>query len=461
VVATPRNIAKFPDELPDVDPNQDMDTRRYNIQVITPIFGGGVKAGENDSVTPIRPSSIRGHLRFWWRATCGARFEEIVQLSTREGEIWGTSDCPSPVTIQLSQPNFSQLGQRKASDFYGFPSKYGPESYVLFPARDKGYPLIKEGLTFRLEINWPIHEKLQHLRDQENVSLRKENRPQKAEKIDDIGPDIETAIWAWTNFGGIGSRTRRGCGALFCQETAPKNIEDIGKWYKDHFRGDGTDQQQQRSWPTLPRNILIGLTDGKPIDQWAEVIEVMRAFRQGVGIGRNPGNSDRSRMPGRSRWPEPEAIRRFSKSRLPRHQRLIGIPDDAFPRAEFGLPIVFHFKDGQEKDDRRGEFRDPPESELCPAGSMRMASPIILRPMAFGDGRKGVPLIMRLNTEPLLQVELKVRGKTIHATGQDGIRNPVLANYRGSPMSGLTATGSALEAFVAFAKDNKFKEVGN
>jgi CRISPR-associated protein Cmr1 len=222
----------------------------------------------------------------------------------------------------------------------------------------------------------------------------------------------------------------------------------------------GLDQQQQRAWPTLPANILIGSADGKPIDRWAEVIEVMRAFRQGAGIGRNPGSSDRPRMPGRSRWPEPEAIRKFSKSRLPRHQRLIGIPDDAFPRAEFGLPIVFHFKDGQEKDDRNGELRDPPESELCPTGSMRMASPIILRPMGFGDGRKGVPLIMRLNMEPLLRVELKVKGKTIHAAGQDGIRNPALAKYRGSPMSGLTSTGSALEAFVNFAKDNKFKEVG-
>jgi CRISPR-associated protein Cmr1 len=137
------------------------------------------------------------------------------------------------------------------------------------------------------------------------------------------------------------------------------------------------------------------------------------------------------------------------------------MPDDAFPRAEFGLPIVFHFKDGQKKDDRNSEFQDPPESELCPAGSMRMASPIILRPIAFGDGRRGVPLIMRLNTQPLHQVELKVRGRTIHTAGPEGIRNPTLANYRGSPMSGLTATGSALEAFVNFAKNNEFKEVEN
>ncbi|MCX6678861.1 MAG: type III-B CRISPR module RAMP protein Cmr1 [Methanothrix sp.] len=442
MIATPRSITKFPENLPGVDINKYINQKEYCIQVITPIFGGGIRAGEYDPVTPIRPSSIRGHLRFFWRSTCGAKFETTAQLFDREGEIWGTADSPSPVTIRVSQPNFDSLGQRKASESFGFQNKYGPESYVLFPARDKGFPLLKEGFSFKLNICWPKLEKLQG-------------------KIEDISLDVEAAVWAWTNFGGIGSRTRRGCGALFCQETAPRDVASIGKWYRDHLLDYGTGQQREQDWPTMPEKILIGSTVGKPIDQWAKVIDLMRAFRQGAGVGRNPGSSGGARMPGRSRWPEPEAIRRFSKSRLPRHQRLTGIPDNAFPRAEFGLPIVFHFKDGQKKDDRNADLLDPPGSELCPAGSMRMASPIILRPLAFGDGRRGVPLIMRLNTEPLLQVELKVRGRTIHVAGQEGIRNPELANYRGSPMQGFTAAGSALEAFVNFAKDNEFKEMGN
>ena len=460
MVATPRSIAKFPDKLPNVDPHQDMDTRRYNIQTITPIFGGGVKAGENDPVTPIRSSSIRGHLRFFWRATCGAKFKTAAQLFDREGEIWGTADSPSLVTIRVNQPDSDSLGQRKASDFFGFQNRYGPESYVLFPARDKGYPLLKEGFTFQLNICWPKLDKLQHFREIENAKLRREKKPQKAEKIDDISPDVEAAVWAWTNFGGIGSRTRRGCGALFCQETAPRDVASIGKWYRENLPVFGNGQQQGQDWPTMPDKILIGSTVGKPIDQWAEVIEVMRAFRQGAGVGRNPGSSGGARMPGRSRWPEPEAIRRLTKARLPKHQRLAAIPDDAFPRAEFGLPIVFHFKDGQEKKERYSEFRDPPESELYPAGSKRMASPIILRPVAFGDGRRSVPLIMRLVTKPLTDVELKVRGETIHSAGPEEIQGRRLADYKGSPMSGLTEDGSALEAFINFAKGSEFVEVG-
>ena len=113
---------------------------------------------------------------------------------------------------------------------------------------------------------------------------------------------------------------------------------------------------------------------------------------------------------------------------------------------------MFHFKD----------TLDPPECELSPAGSMRMASPVILRPIAFGDGHSGVPLILRFNTEPLNQVELKVKRIVIGSAGPKGIRDPKLSTYRGSPMTGRSTNGSALEAFIAFAKEKKqgFVEVG-
>lgn len=443
-----RSIMEFPPIEPEISEfNPEYETRTYLIHVITPIYGGGVVPGENDLGMVIRPSSIRGHLRFWWRATKGAKFENAKQLFDREGEIWGTSDSPSPTNIRIAQPINEDLRQRKASNNYGFQNKYGPESYVLFPARENESPICKEGFTFELKVNWLKHKRLQYLRDLENAELRRENKPPKAEKINDIGPDIEASIWAWTNFGGVGSRTRRGCGALFCKHTAPQNLEIIGKWYQDHV--NGLDLMKQCSWPTLPIEILIGQKAGKIEDIWPEAIEIMRSFRQKVGIGRNPGSSGSSKMPGRSRWPEPEAIREVLKSRMPRHQRL-DMPIESFPRAELGLPIVFHFKDNQ----------DPPESELCPVGRKRMASSIILRPIGFGDGRIGVPLIIRLRSETLNQVELKIKGKVVASFGPKSIRDPKLAAYRSSPMAGRSQIGSSLQAFVAYAKENGFKEVG-
>ena len=458
-----RNILESPKEEPKITVfNSNYCKNEYLIHVITPIFGGGVEPNENDLDMIIRPSSIRGHLRFWWRATFGAKFDTAKNLFNREGEVWGTTNSPSPVTIQISQPGASSLKQRDASNYYGFQNKYGPESYVLFPAREKKASICKEGFKFQLKVTWPTHKALQHLRDKENAALRQAGKRPIADKIDDISPDVEEAIWAWANFGGIGARTRRGCGALFCKETGPSSIDDIGKWYKNHFERFGIEQQThlawpKREWPTLPQAIMIGHTWGDPVVEWGRAIEIMSSFRQGVGIGRNPGES---KFPGRSLWPEPETIRKLVGSRLPKHKLQPHMPD-SFPRAELGLPILFHFKDGQDPPPQSlNKNREPFPTELCPVGAKRMASPIILRPMAFDDGTKAVRLIIRLNTGQLTDVELKVGGNVIGTFGPSGIRNPNLAKYPGSPLVGRTSNYSALEAFVAYAMANKFKEVG-
>src|SRR5262249_52878064 len=98
-----RTIPNFPD-IPALQAGEQYSnimTETYTITVMTPLFGGGVDAGINDPVTLIRPSSIRGHLRFWWRATRGARCNSVKELRQREGEIWGTPDNPSVIIIQV------------------------------------------------------------------------------------------------------------------------------------------------------------------------------------------------------------------------------------------------------------------------------------------------------------------------------------------------------------------------
>jgi CRISPR-associated protein Cmr1 len=198
-----------------------------------------------------------------------------------------------------------------------------------------------------------------------------------------------------------------------------------------------------------------------PIDAWNQVIELFQYFRQGRDLGRNPGQQ--SNRPGRSRWPEPETIRRVlinpvNPERGWKHGRLDHIPNDAFPRAEFGLPIVFHFQGNG----------DPPETVLYPAAQAhvvepeRMASPLILKPLALSNG-KAVSMIVRLQTQPLNGIVLQ-QGETLHTLSPNiVIRGPQLATYRNSPLS-LVRSGSALEAFLALAQnpensENGFQEV--
>jgi CRISPR-associated protein Cmr1 len=138
---------------------------------------------------------------------------------------------------------------------------------------------------------------------------------------------------------------------------------------------------------------------------------------------------------------------------MPGHQPLNTGPN-AFPRAELGLPIVFHFKD-----ERAG---DPTESELYPYSPYetgRMASPLIIKPLAVGDAGKAVPLILQLTTPPLTGVRLK-KSPGNPEFGEEAIRSSDLTNYPNSPLKRGSAEGSALKAFIEHALRNGFQEVG-
>ena len=428
-----RCIPKFPDKLPEVASHPDMISKTYVIQVITPIFGGGVKAGENDPVTLIRPSSIRGHLRSFWRATRGAKCKSLAELHQREGEIWGTTENPSKVALEIK---LKSPGKK-------YPCAYFPED-KNFPRFEKNHPSYA---LFPFQGN--KRDEIPPANCTSNVSFElKLTHPQS------ISLDVDAAVWAWTNFGGIGARTRRGCGALYCKELSPKR-ESLNSWYKSFLDGLGVDLSRSQKWPTLPDKLLVRDNNSNNVLQgWSDVVGLMQTFRQGQGVGRNPGSSPN--RPGRSRWPEPEAVRQATSSRFARHSRMPAIPNDAFPRAELGLPIVFHFKD----------IGDPKDTELYPVVDglerTRMSSPLILRPLICRNGEI-MQLILKLNAPVPDEVVLE---KAQGSPRFKKIRDPTLASYPNSPMGGprtgapaRSSSGSAIEGFLAFAEENGFVKV--
>jgi CRISPR-associated protein Cmr1 len=347
----------YPDIAPDIASHHPHSvSKTCIIKVITPIFGGGAEAGVNDPVTLIRPSSIRGHLRFWWRATRGAQFNSVEALRQREGEIWGTTKNPSPVNIAVKP--VKRRDKRRPDNYYGF-DQYGPEAYVLFSAKQNENELCKEGVMFSLELWWLTHERLQELRRKENEERLKARQPPLPD-VEDIGPDIEAAVWAWVNFGGIGARTRRGFGALFCEDFAPFSADGIGEWFKSGCKEYGLDGTIPLvEWPLLTKPPLIRSGASTPLEAWSQAVSLMRDFRQG-SVGRN----------GRSLWPEADSLRAITGEGQYRDSVTLPGPinsesDTAFPRAELGLPIVFHFKDNADS---------PNNCELYPKDKTRMAS---------------------------------------------------------------------------------------
>ncbi|NIA13605.1 MAG: type III-B CRISPR module RAMP protein Cmr1 [Nitrospiraceae bacterium] len=407
-------------------------TREYRISLITPLFGGGVEPGKPDVTLPIRGTSIRGQLQFWWRATRGGG-------ATDHAEVWGMTEKASPVQIEVRDVKAGppkscakyapgQDGRKRLRWEQPFDS--GSLPYVLFPfqgqlsrnKREIEVPPAEfiEPASFVLRLCYP--ETLQQ--------------------------EIETAVRAWISFGGLGARTRRGCGALLCNELAPESVTEMQGWFRQTA---GSRSGKVHDWPTLPSSVLIGTEPQTPIDAWKRTIDLLQRFRQGAGFARNPGRQ--TNRPGRSWYPEPETIRRVTEQRALQHSRLEHIPDDAFPRAELGLPIVFHFQGRSEPNDTVLYPANGPNGEQ----RERMASPLILKPLALADGR-AVSMVVRLVTTPLKGVDLRREGVSLPLPETTVIRGARLATYRDSPLAGV-ASGSILDAFMGYARKDGFEEV--
>lgn len=423
-------------------------SREYQIRLMTPMFGGGAVAGEPDPTYPLRGTAIRGQLQFWWRATRGALCADRNELFERHAEIWGTTEKASSVEVEIRSATISKSTPcakyewnpqaRKGKGSWDlnwvipFQNTWLP--YLLFPYQGRG-PFAQRGnpeknpahfiekASFTLLIRFP-------------ESLREE---------------VETSVWAWINFGGLGARTRRGCGALYCQELAARDSSSLRDWFR---AAAGVSPEQMRIWPTIPDQFLIHSKADESVNVWNELIKFYRNFRQGEGLGRNPkGNQNR---PGRSRYPEPETIRRITGNRSSEHQRIHRIPDDSFPRAEFGLPIVFKFQSNQD---------EPPLTVLYPSNGPnnekreRMASPLIIKPLLLADG-KAIRLIMRLNVPRLTGVDLRDGEQSLDLPPNTVIQDKRLALDNLSPLAN-TSSGSALDAFIALARrsDHGFEEV--
>lgn len=155
------------------------------------------------------------------------------------------------------------------------------------------------------------------------------------------------------------------------------------------------------------------------MQSWNKIISHFQHFRQGINFARNLGNGQR---PGRSRWPEAESIRQITGRRAVNHPRQheIGVP--YFPRAVFGLPIVFHFKDHHDSED----------TILEPLGhATRMASPVILKALAFSP-HQAVWIALFLKKPPLPGVKLV--NTNFQGTAEEAIINPQILAYEHSPL---------------------------
>ena len=438
-MSTRRSSARRSLSPPPCDTRDSARILSASLEFITPLFGGGVRAAsgeeqrhqkEPDPITPVRGASLRGQLRHWWRlACCPTEGCSPERMRAREQLIWGwasTSKHPARAWVAL----YVDARELKACKWPIFKPKTGPGyAYACFPLQPK------RGLRKKLEPGT-----LTDLRGRFTVRL--EAQPLEGCYLDRAraawpgvpDADLPGTIWeevertwlAFVTFGGLGARTRRGFGAVRVTDRSAVSlrhaIESLG-WEDRIAIRNG------------PYHDAVSAHDA--------ALAKLRDFRQKVRLGRNPGAH--GGVPGRSRWPEPDALRRLTRHHDPKHKPTHPV-DARYPRAAFGLPILFQFKDR----------RDPPTQTLQPGGAERLASPLVLRPVAEPKGKQVHAVALRLPSRESLEEILQALELRDGRQGLSGLLSPAeqgqispLRTHRSRPSSGPEAV---FEPFFNFFK---------
>ncbi len=417
-------------------------TQVREYQLITPLYGGGVAPTEADPITIVRATEIRGCLRFWWRACRGGKFNEnLADMKKEEDAIWGKAYKKGDPAITQERTIQITVDPIQRGKYLTPRLLQGIPGYAIFPLQEElkkqESHVLLENVSFTLTISFPA----------------------------DRRKDVEAALWAWETFGGIGARTRRGFGALRCtrvkENERPLEIDlpqadqqQTPKWIGEKLATYVADGLWPVGVPHLKKQgiglrvVNRGVTnDGMAV--WKDLIDRLKSFRQ----RRRPSTRSGGRF-GRSIWPEPSAIRQLTRQSLPTHT--IPIPNpriDKFPRAAFGLPIIFQFKDRDEHNPDNPS-KDPRQTVLQLATSERLASPIILKPLACRDGAYvGLALILEGTGIEEEQLMLKTQGQAkewpVKAAFDQG-ESLVVANENSTSPIRINSQINALQAFLKY-----------
>jgi len=345
-------------------------TRMYRL--ITPLFGGGVVAGVNDPDNLIRPTGIRGQLRFWWRATHGWQYgADLSAMKSREDQIWGTASLTShePEETTAKNPGYKAVHMMvEVIDRGDSVTPFAKEderatkipAYAAFPLRldDKTVNNVHIDVTFLVTL----------------IFAR------------EVWQEVQDTLWAWETFGGVGARTRRGFGALKLEEIdgrvvsndsfPPARAQEAKNWLRKRIAQYQSEESKQITsevpYLTLSSITPIGPAARDASKSWQALIGKLQQFRQ-QRIDRTTGRSSQF---GKSLWPEANALRKRIYPEQDRHAT-----PDTFPRAAFGLPIVFHLPHDQEAGKPTITLQGPSKE------TERLASPLILKPIPCQGGQ--------------------------------------------------------------------------
>lgn len=341
----------------------------FHLRTMTPLFSGDDPTSPPVD-SPIRVPSIRGVLRYWFRAVAAAHGVTAPQdLWKAEEAVFGSTNKPSAIALRLSGP-LPRSNPSPAPD-WAAKSQHPP-------FRGAEY-LLGQGLWDR-----------DHLK-RGFVAARKDFcLDVRFSGIAETDTRFMLSLWAWLTYGGLGARTRRGFGQLTCR----KIVGDLpGGWMSDHFPMIRTaDEWQTLTSQPIPPPIAA-LVDAewsdRPQDPDASLPRIptlsSRWWKASLRTETYQGLAETLDAGG-------YALRRFRLVGNPATIPIVSSPEwrevissgnhQALPIAALGLPVGYH----RPRTDHDEAFNTTVQPTRNTTQEMlRRASPLWLRPVRVDD----------------------------------------------------------------------------
>ncbi len=166
----------------------------FDCRVITPLFMGGA-----ETHAELRSASIRGAMRYWYRAILGgctiSDQANVERLKQCEADVFGTTEKGSAITVLVHTDKNGQPLTETFRDYLLKNREYIDIDYLLWSMKNREY--IKADTKFKIRLQSRIVQG------------------------DDALAKALAALWLLSNLGGLGARANRGAGSFETELSEP------------------------------------------------------------------------------------------------------------------------------------------------------------------------------------------------------------------------------------------------
>lgn len=327
---------------------------------VTPLF----MSGSDKSKAELRVPSMKGGLRFWWRALALGRLGSVSNVQEVESRIFGSAENDvGQAKVHLRLNSSGNIDQYEDQIL-----KYSDGTVVGPGARYLGYGIVeaapsrkkntKEGQILRSCLKYPFGGVL-------SILIRNNT------KKGDI-KSVASALIAMGFFGGLGSRSRKGYGSFNLVELTldgevlfkmPKNVNDLKSKIESFFKEDNI-----KTYVGLPPyTAYSNLTRVDIIDKGSDPLRLLNSVGEAMQMYRSWGRN--GKVNGK------DSERNFKYDHDLAVDAIKGKVKDHPRRVVFGLPHNYFFSSYQEKVD------------VKPAKLERRSSPLFIHIHELEDGQ--------------------------------------------------------------------------